>query len=457
MKICKRIISCFICVLLLLQEISVNVNAMAIDRKTNGSYCIDLEEGDNGLYYPKYDNNKQYAKQLQQWIEALGYSEYFSDYTNKKDIEELLNETIEVPMVDDNNNMYLLESDIKVKELLAYIVFVEQAQNYAADMERDMLEEKSTSGSFSMDYEEFYNDLVAFYDTYITFEATVNGREELNRKLGLALCSRTAIEAVKNIKGVNTAYKYLGDYTRITYKADSDTDDVYYYIMSGGDSSQYNSYIEKKLENVDDFITRLKGIKTTYKAFSGGDKIGTVVAGIKCFRDFSGHKYDNIFTKAADAVVNAKSVLDGLNLLCENPWLFGAKATVKFTTKYMEEVKKLIDSAEKKNAGWYAACIYNMYGTHDAALNSIINTNTLEVYNLFDSACNFPDDETDGIYQKLITDYQNKFAAYGEGASLYMPEKSTRLQLIKAALLLKRMKEYDATELKESLIESLIA
>ena len=46
---------------------------------------------------------------------------------------------------------------------------------------------------------------------------------------------------------------------------------------------------------------------------------------------------------------------------------------------------------------------------------------------------------------------------YGEGASLYMPEKSTRLQLIKAALLLKRMKEYDATELKESLIESLIA
>lgn len=457
MKICKRIISCFICVLLLLQEISVNVNAMTIDRKTNGSYCIDLEEGDNGLYYPKYDNNKQYAKQLQQWIEALGYSEYFSDYTNKKDIEELLNETIEVPMVDDNNNMYLLESDIKVKELLAYIVFVEQAQNYAADMERDMLEEKSTSGSFSMDYEEFYNDLVAFYDTYITFEATVNGREELNRKLGLALCSRTAIEAVKNIKGVNTAYKYLGDYTRITYKADSDTDDVYYYIMSGGDSSQYNSYIEKKLENVDDFITRLKGIKTTYKAFSGGDKIGTVVAGIKCFRDFSGHKYDNIFTKAADAVVNAKSVLDGLNLLCENPWLFGMKEGVKFTTKYIEEVKKLIDSAEKKNAGWYATCIYNMYGTHDAALNSIINTNTLEVYNIFDSACNFPDDNTDGIYQKLITDYQNKFAAYGEGASLYMPEKSTRLQLIKAALLLKRMKEYDATELKESLIESLIA
>ena len=162
MKICKRIISCFICVLLLLQEISVNVNAMTIDRKTNGSYCIDLEEGDNGLYYPKYDNNKQYAKQLQQWIETLGYSEYFSDYTNKKDIEELLNETIEVPMVDDNNNMYLLESDIKVKELLAYIVFVEQAQNYAADMERDMLEEKSTRGSFSMDYEEFYNDLVAF-------------------------------------------------------------------------------------------------------------------------------------------------------------------------------------------------------------------------------------------------------------------------------------------------------
>ena len=457
MKICKRIISCFICVLLLLQEISVNVNAMTIDRKTNGSYCIDLEEGDNGLYYPKYDNNKQYAKQLQQWIDTLGYSEYFSDYTNKKDIEELLNETIEVPMVDDNNNMYLLESDIKVKELLAYIVFVEQAQSYAADMERDMLEEKSTSGSFSMDYEEFYNDLVAFYDTYITFEATVNGREELNRKLGLALCSRTAIEAVKNIKGVNTAYKYLGDYTRITYKADSDTDDVYYYIMSGGDSSQYNSYIEKKLENVDDFITRLKGIKTTYKAFSGGDKIGTVVAGIKCFRDFSGHKYDNIFTKAADAVVNAKSVLDGLNLLCENPWLFGMKEGVKFTTKYIEEVKKLIDSAEKKNAGWYATCIYNMYGSHDEALNSIINTNTLEVYNIFDSACNFPDDNTDGIYQKLITDYQNKFAAYGEGASLYMPEKSTRLQLIKAALLLKRMKEYDATELKESLIESLIA
>lgn len=144
-------------------------------------------------------------------------------------------------------------------------------------------------------------------------------------------------------------------------------------------------------------------------------------------------------------------------MLCENPWLFGMKEGVKFTTKYIEEVKKLIDSAEKKNAGWYAACIYNMYGSHDEALNSIINTNTLEVYNIFDSACNFPDDNTDGIYQKLITDYQNKFAAYGEGASLYMPEKSTRLQLIKAALLLKRMKEYDATELKESLIESLIA
>ncbi len=457
MKICKRIISCFICVLLLLQEISVNVNAMTIDRKTNGSYCIDLEEGDNGLYYPKYDNNKQYAKQLQQWIETLGYSEYFSDYTNKKDIEELLNETIEVPMVDDNNNMYLLESDIKVKELLAYIVFVEQAQNYAADMERDMLEEKSTSGSFSMDYEEFYNDLVSFYDTYITFEATVNGREELNRKLGLALCSRTAIEAVKNIKGVNTAYKYLGDYTRITYKADSDGDDAYYYIMSGGDASQYNSYIEKKLKNVDDFIAGLKGIKTTYEAFSGGKPIETIVAGINCFRDFSGHKYDNGFTNVVDGVVNAKSVLDGLNLLCENPWLFGMKEGVKFTTKYIEEVKKLIDSAEKKNAGWYAACIYNMYGSHDEALNSIINTNTLEVYNIFDSACNFPDDNTDGIYQKLITDYQNKFAPYGEGASFYMPEKSTRLQLIKAALLLKKMKEYDATELKESLIESLIA
>ena len=105
----------------------------------------------------------------------------------------------------------------------------------------------------------------------------------------------------------------------------------------------------------------------------------------------------------------------------------------------------------------YGMCFYIMSGEYDESLSSIIDFETLDVISIIDEGgSGYIYNEADHIYNCLISDYDDRFAVFGEDSSTFMPESEDRKQIISAALLLNDIKNYDVDEIVNTLIKNII-
>ena len=454
----------------LLSIIIINAFAFRFNVSAQENNYVTMISGENGLCYPDYKNDAEYEKLLKKWIEKYGYSGYFSEYLNKNgSLNSFLNQTIETPFVDDEGKAFLTESDINIKQLMAYALFIDETKDYAKKMETDVLAHRSVK--YSMDYGKAYEDLIAFYQTYLLFESSINQDEELCRDVITVLFTKAAISSINN-SDMSDTYGYVTDfYNVILDESDKDNDsDQYELLLSGGDSDSFEGPIKEVIDKYNKNEKRLNSVKKVLSYKSKEDKTitGEISVGFDAFinmvdmcQEKTGHeiinmdsKYYKNYKEASDVSQSVVSMIKAVTVAPSCLTLMAV--SYKLTKKYIEEVKKVADNAQKNDAGWYGLCVYKMVSNHPETMNSIIDTNDFSVIPFMQSDRNFEYDSNDTMYTLLLQDYETYFAAPGNGANLNMPTDSQRYKMIRAAEMLDYIKSFDSDELIDCIIQNII-
>ncbi len=463
----KRIIAYFL-VFVLICTTCLDNYTYEVFAQTSVSGKVTLKEGENGLYYPEYNgNDDEYARELVCWMNEYGYSSFFTDYLNGGgDISDILNETIQAPAADENSELYLLDTNISVKEMMANIIFIEQCQNYAKKMESEIQYSNYSGTGPKMNYNKAYEDIRDFYNTYLTFENEIEGKENLNSSVGWLMVTQAIVEKVVEQK-YGTVYKYYKAYQDLTgsefhlevlgYSDSSSSNHNMDSFIFGGDKDLYDSTFNlDNNEDVEtmidtsksafDFICAVKGNKSNFKILSSGVDFMFSVFGVE----------DNSYLATTkDTIDTVYSIFEKMIV---NPSIVGViSVSAKITKKYIDKWKEVLTDNKKMQAGWYAMCIYNMNYEHRETLQNLIDFNTFEVISFQDENQFFEEDENDTIYNNLIYDYEALNFVYGEGANLNMPSIEDRMELAKASIRLSWIQNYDKKEMIDTLFQSIIA
>lgn len=456
---------------------------------------INLTNTGNALEYPVF-NESAYAKQLEEWIENGKYFEGFAAFIDQGyTYKDLLYYTIDMPAFADDGTGYSIESSVCVKDVMSYLVFSDLTQKYMKDVINQVRKKFENYDASAYTY--FFDRIKNFNSRYLSFQKSVNGKDTFNQTLYTLMLAKTALTLVDTIKVTYTSgeikhiaygsnqYKVLANmqteliketvslktYAYITdmYKATVEEspelyDNLYYYLLSGGDEQYLN---ETYRENLKDYGWLLKNGKNIFKAVKNSGKpdaadIVTLVFNIdnvSYFAERFNYEGADIIKTAKNVWNTANTALDMIKAISAGS-LFGvAGAAYKLSDAFINEVKKVYDDAKNTDAGWYALAYYYLGEKNPEGLKGIVDPDTGSVMftnNTLHGIVMYgnPFDRRD-IIQKYLQNYFEK-NLWGKQKT-YNPSEELRLYLWNACNTALNIKKIDCTSYRNWMLQYLLA
>lgn len=452
---------------------------------------IKFSNTDNELEYPIY-NSTDFADELRFWINSSEYADTFANHLESKSLNDLLEMTIDVPVMNDDSTAYSIRSQTKIKDLMAYIIFANEAQKYLNDVNAELQENFDAKKDTA--YIDFLEKVKNFDVQYTAFQQKLNGKDSFNQTLQALLLAKTAMAIVDELKvtyksgetehivfnkGGQTAdefietykediestvklssYSYFTDIYKSTISESPEYyDDLQYYILSGGDTSYLNSYYQKTLEG---YAMAIKDTKKIFEIALDPDyEVSTDVSSLvklgidnlSYFADAYDNEYANEVKLAKETWEYAETGAEIIKAVGNCSLLGVASVTYDIAKKYIDEVKKIYDNAANKMAGWYALTYYYYGKDGSKKLYGYIDPDTGNSQ-LYDdlSYGTFSYDMSNSIDRSIYRYFETHLCDY-----VYEPNEKFRFYLWNACNNMIKIESIDCDEYKNMMLEYILS
>ena len=375
---------------------------------------VEFSDNNESLNYPIYNSNN-FSKLLNCWIKTSKYADAFSKHLENKSLSNFLEMTIDVPVMSDESTAYSIRGQTKIKDLMAYILFANEAQKYLKDVNAEL--QGNFDAQKSTAYTDFLERVKNFDVQYTSFQQKLNGDDSFNQTLQALLLAKTAMAIVdelevtyksgetehivfnkegqtidefieihkEDIKSTIklSSYSYFTDIYKSTISQSPEYyDDLQYYIMSGGDTSYLNSYYQQTLKG---YATAIKDTKKLFEIVLDPDyevsadisslaKLG--IDNLAYFAETYDSKYTDTIKTAKQTWEWAETGVDIIKAMSKCSLLGVASSAYDLSSKYIDEVKKVYDDAASTDAGWYALAYYYLGKNNPKTLKAVMNQDT---------------------------------------------------------------------------------
>lgn len=467
-----------------------------------GHEYITYSKTSTGLSYPVYDE-EAFAMQLKAWVEAGEYKSMFMPYLdNGYSYKDLLHLTIDMPAVTQDGDYVSIGSTIEVKDLMAYILFADNAQKYLK-LAVSKAESSLSGGNTKAAYSDFLKAIKTFGSQYYYFQESLNGKDTFNQTLYSLLLAKTFLTLTQTVK---ITYK-TGEVKMISYEQGDDGteqwgktiatlnqeeiystesiktyaflnniytaqasespelyDDVIYYIMSGGNSRYLSQDIKS---TVDDYSKLIDNLKISAKILKGDmTTSGIIDLSIDKYCEYANSygqnnkKYLeelNLYKSAYDTSKTAVSMVKAVS----NGSVLGlVGATWSLSQKYIDQFKKIYDSASETEAGWYALAYYYLSQKNPDFMKVLLDDSGCVTFDFDDMAVyGIPYDEND-IIEKSIAAYAYCGTSIHGGAylgSTYSPSEAFRFFLWNTCNTAATINQMDCNDYKDMMLQYILA
>lgn len=435
---------------------------------------VKVNANRDGVFVPRdtdgdlYDDSV-YAEELENWISRFGYEDLFADYLEDHSYEDLVNLEISMPITDVNGNEYLwTNTKITVKQLMTYIIFMDNNKEYLEEMEKSIaIGDYYYQGRiYSLDYHTAYDSIMNLYTASCELEMDLTGKEEMMKYLSILTYGIVVFEEATGGSALGKGYSYVKKLEKIQIEGPiGDKNDYVGYILSGGDTDNLAYGIREDVEKVKEDVKKgkklYKIIKKQYdweaaNIYVEREVIPMSPAGFVPILVETleyGEYVNQEFESEGKFIDTALDVYSFFSSIYNKP-LFGPTfEALKLTEKYLAQVKGIFEDAEKQDAGWYVLVMY-YFNQSPSKLEAYIDLQTLDIKTIFDSNLNFS--ANDKIEEGIAKDYESKYYL-GDGSFVTLPNDSKVVVLGKAANLANRVKTTDAKAKAEELLQHLVA
>lgn len=456
---------------------------------------VKFSKTKNDLEYPIYDKTT-FANQLKVWAENSTFSDSFAAYMEEgHSYNELLDMTIDLPVMSDEGVGYSVSGETTVGEMMAYLIFADNARKYIKNVEFSV-SSKFGSGNQDDAYKYFYEKLMNFNLQYNYFQKELNEKDTFNQTLTTLLLAKTAMSVVDElkIKYKNGETKYLiygsdeyndtvanlntdeiestvklKSYSYITglYKANvnesyQNYDSLYYYLMSGGDTSFLN---EKYKDVLNSYSIAIKDGKKIYKILKKGDfgdassLIGLGLDNIKFFSERNNSEWQDDIQKIKqywDYIDDGYNLLK--NIATYSP--FGVMSSAwEIGNTYIEKIKEAYSGVEKREFGWYALTYYYLEKNNPDLLHAIIDSKTGSAeFNISNvTIYGIPYHMNDIIEENIVKHWNSNKESDAYLQHTYTPKENIRLYMMNSCNNLQRMASLDIDTYCTTLLEYILA
>ena len=436
-----------------------NSYAETYARKNNIPFksYINYSHTNNDLEYPIFDENS-FANLLNLWTISSRYSSAFNNYINEgHTYNELLYKTIDIPVKGDDGNIYSVKGSTQVKDLMAYILFADKAQDYlikSLNNTRSSFQKNKASDA----YQDFFKCIKNFQSQYYCFQNNLNNNDDFQQTLYSLLIAKTILTVVDN--SVTKNVKYAFDlYKGSVSESPQLYDNLYYYVMSGGDTSYLNSSYASTMNGLGVAVKDSKQVvKIVKDGFSSGDATSYVTLGLDNLSYFAEkYKWDykDKIKKAKEAWEWADTAIEYANAITSFSFSGTLSASWKLSNAYIDEIKKIYTNAASTDAGWYALTYFYLMGNNKDLLNELIDQNTGSAEFGIDRIAQYgkPYNQND-IIENNIVKYWNKKAYLTYS---YTPNKDMCFYLWKACGVANSIMEMDTNDYSDMLLQYLLA
>ncbi|MCM1327983.1 MAG: leucine-rich repeat domain-containing protein [Ruminococcus sp.] len=445
-----------------------------------GEY-VSTKANKDGVFLPSINkNDNQYAQELKNWIEKLGYQEYFEDYLSKHTYEDMLDIEIAMPIKDSSGNDYLwTNTSITVRDMMTYIIFMNSNKDYLKTMEKEISDTNQYAYQgriYSLKYQDAYEYLMNLYIANCELERSLTGNEEMLKYLqtltyGIVFVSNLDINK-EPFKDMQKGYNYLKKFDKLQIDDVTDTEnDIWGYVISGGNVNELSYDVQKDItelkKKLDDGVIMAKGIKKIIK-LGLSENVETEYEDVMvslvwdsflplCYNHFDdkyvSKTYKDIVNGVKEFIDVGKATIPAMLNVFQNPSGFLIAMPAKLSEKYISEVRGIFDEAEKMDMGWCALTLYTFLDDMDK-LSAYYNLNELKINSILESNLNFSYNTK--IEKGIADDYESKYS-YGDGSFATFPSDYKMLVLIKAASLANQIKNEDTEYKAEELLQHISA
>ena len=414
---------------------------------------------DNELEYPIF-NETEFCYVLKNWLCTNHNIDVRDVDISDSALKEYLNMTIDIPIVDNDNIGYSVQGETKVKDVIAYILFIKNVQAYMTNA-MNSITQQIKDGDSSAAYNSFLEYLKNFYSQYYYFQESWNGKDTFNKTLDSLIVISTAIKATKGIdefKNATKTYTYL---TRLYKTKQEETpvlyDDIKYYVLSGGDTRYLNKYYQDELEDLSLLLNNTESVYSIIKSNEEGITGEIIDLTLDNLIYFS-EKKDSIYS---EYLQNSKEVWDSLSLAMDIVKVVSEGSLIGIMSKsyslmsdYIDAAKKVFDDAASTEAGWYALSYYYFGKNNPVIIERMFNKDNGQAEFNFDKMVKgFPVDYDDIIERNLAVYFEKK--AYKNYT--YSPSTDLKLYLWNAADVLAKIENINTAEYKSMLSAYIIA
>lgn len=427
---------------------------------------------------------------LQKWFEGSEYEYILSDYLKTHTYDNLLHLKIRVPVGEDDERAFLIDTPTEVKDIMSYLYFASRANpyiNYTIKNVKDQI--KNNKNQETNKY--FLQRTQNFSSQYNYFMKSLNGEDTMMSDLTKLLLAKTAMTLVDTLKVTYTSGEVeyivihpdaetydsfiethqkdivnvipIKDYRYITdlYAASLDQspeyyDNLYYYIMSGGDTSYLNSFQQKSLK---DYLLIIKETKTLFKIkagdFDNKDAIDLGFDSLSFFADRYNWNSSSTIEDGKEAWENVSDTYDLLSAVLDCSLVGALTTTYKISNDYIDEVKKVYENAQGVENGWYALTYFYLSQNNQPLLKAIIDSETGSAEFDFNRwvSYGFPVHHDDPIEENLCRYYEkNSYVAH-----TYTPDYNYRMYLMKTCNDMYKIQKIDPDKYKNALLDYIIA
>ncbi len=419
---------------------------------------IPFSNTGNDLEYPIF-NETAFARQLQVWIGHNTSAEVFSAFLDQGySYTDLLYMTVDIPVMSDDGTALSVKSSAQIKDVMAYIVFADAVQKYFSNTISEV-RNKISQGKTEDAYSYFFDNLKNFYSQYLYFQDNLNGGDAFNQTLYSLLLAKTAMIYVDSLE----SYTYFTDmYKASVSESPQYYDDLYYYILSGGDTDYLNSYYSDVLKGYATVIKDTKKLVKIYKGGGIGDPASVIDLGFSNI-DYFAKKYDwNCQKKVKEQKKIWEFANCGIDIVkaVSSGSVFGLMgAAYSLETKYIDKVKEVFEDAQTTEAGWYALAYYYFEKYNPDVLKAIVNpdtgavtfsTNTINSMALY----GVPYDSSDTIQKNLMRFFEKELWSK---QNTYSPSTELKFYLWNAANVANNITDIDCNEYLEYMIDYIMA
>ena len=429
--------------------------------RNNDIPFIEFNGGD--LKYPVYVKT-DFAKYLEFLISNSDCSSVFDEFTSVYSFEDMLDMTIDVPLMLENNIACTIENEnITVGILLAYILFSEQAQYFVDENIRNV-ERKIKQGKEETAYTDFLKAVKEFECMFHYFQTqgSFSGEDTFYKGLLSLVLANTAINSIP-IDGVKKTYKNIAKTYKVQVTESPEYyEDLKYYVLSGGDDSYLNSGYKDALDKYEILYKNTKKVGKIYlKLDTEDDSIidGSIVElaleNLSYFAEKNNSEYSETIKSIKEGYDVADTAIDLIKTI-NSFSLFGILTnSFKLTNKYIEEVKKVYDKFQDKESGWYALAYYYLSSNNPRLLKTMFDEETGSAAFFYERLIKygFPVDEDDVIEKSLAVYYETK----SKYEYMYSPNEDIRMYLWNSCDTMNQISNIDCFEYKNMLLKYLIA